>query len=144
MNTEKIKKILWVSLKNTFAGFKQNIPIILWILLLIAIIKGLWFTEKIAFLDNRFSHVVFWNILGSISAWNPINSYFLVSDIFDSQKNMIVIATFLIAWTTVGILQFPWESYFFWKRFSLLRNILSFIFAIIWGYIIGYLTLLIA
>ena len=140
MNKEAIKKTIRLSAKNTFAGLKQNIPIILGILLLISIIKWVWLTEKIAFLDNRFLHVILGDILGSISAWNPINSYILVSDMFE-PKNIIVITTFLIAWTTVGILQFPWESYFFGKRFSFIRNVASFLFAVIWGYIISYLTL---
>jgi len=46
---------------------------------------------------------------------------------------------FILAWVTVGIVQLPAESMILGKRFAILRNILSFISAIL----IGLLTQLV-
>jgi hypothetical protein len=42
----------------------------------------------------------------------------------------------LVARITVGFLQIPAEVYFFWKKFAFLRNLISFLFAILAGLIV--------
>jgi hypothetical protein len=42
----------------------------------------------------------------------------------------------LISWVTVGIIQIPAESYFFGKKFTITRNIISFVFAILGAYLV--------
>jgi len=113
-----------------------NIPIIFGILLLISIIKVYFPLENIVNFGNKFFSIVLADLLAGLFAWNPINSYILAWEIWFSLDNILIISVFLISWTTVWLVQIPAESYYFWLKYSVIRNILSFVFAILWGFLI--------
>lgn len=129
-------KILKKSFKQTIDWFLINIPIIIWILLLVALIKNY---ISMSFLTNIKSDFLAWilaNILGSLFAGNPINSYVIVGGFGWLADNIIIVWAFLISWVTVGFIQVPAESYYFGKKYAFLRNILAFIFSLLWAYTI--------
>ena len=129
-------KPLKKSFKQTIDWFKINIPIILWILLLVALIKNY---VSMSFLTNIKSDFLAWivaNIFGSLFAWNPINSYIIAGEFWVLSDTMIVVWAFLISWVTVGFVQIPAESYYFGKKYAFLRNILAFVFSLLWAYAI--------
>jgi hypothetical protein len=76
------------------------------------------------------------SVFGGVSAGNPINSYLIAWEFGNISDNILIISAFLISWVTVGFIQIPAESYFFWKKFAILRNVLAFIFSILWAYVI--------
>lgn len=126
--------------KQTLIWFKNLIPILFWILLIISMIKELWIFNYLSnHLSNNFLSVIVADIFGSISAWNSINSYIIADSIWKLEDYMLVITVFLIAWVTVWFIQIPAEIYFFGKKFTIIRNIISFVFSIIWAYIIYFL-----
>jgi len=123
-----IKTIIW---------FKEIIPMLLGIIIIIAILKQTWIFELVKkYINNDFIWVILSSIFWSISAWNSLNSYIIANNFWDIENHILIISSFLISWVTVWIIQIPAESYFFWKKFAITRNILSFIFSIIWAYII--------
>ncbi len=126
------------NIRQTISWLLQNLPIVIAILLLISIIKNLWLFALISTLEDNFLWILITDFVWSLAAWNPINSYILAWEIWNFENKIILISTFLISWVTVWFLQIPWEIYFLWKKFSILRNILSFIFAMIWGYLVYY------
>jgi len=128
------------NIRQTLFWLVQNLPIILWILLLISIVKNLWLFKYFNHLEDNLIWIFLSDILWSLFAWNPINSYILVWEMWNFDNKIILISVFLISWVTVWILQISWEIYFLWKKFSILRNILSFIFAIIWWYLIYFIN----
>jgi len=135
---EKIKK----SLIKTFEGFKINISIIIAILLFISIIQNYiphFFYQN---LKNDFISVLFVGIFGGVSAWNPINSYIIAWEMWNIEQNALIISVFLIARVTVWFVQIPAETYYFWKKYALVKNIINFIFSFIWGYIIYYIFMM--
>ena len=77
--------------------------------------------------------------IGSISAGNPVTSYIIGGELLAQGVSLVAVTAFLVAWVTVGVIQFPAESFILGKRFALLRNLISFIFAII----VAILTVLI-
>jgi len=121
---------------NTLFGLKENIPIIIGVLLLISMVKYTILFSYLQNLKDDIFSVFIADIIGSIAAWNPINSYIIADQIWDLQDKIIVITTFLIARVTVWFLQIPAEIYFFWKRFAILRNLVSFVFAVLAGVIV--------
>ena len=127
-------------LNNTLSGLKENIPIIIGVLLLVSMVKYTPFFSYLQNLKNNVFSVFIADVIGSISAWNPINSRIIASQIGDLQDKVVVITTFLIARVTVWFLQIPAEIYFFGKRFAILRNFISFIFAVLAGVMV-YLIL---
>lgn len=121
------------------SGFWINLPIILGILLLIALIKNYVSMSFLYTIENKFLLWVFVDILWGLFAGNPINSYIIASEFWPIADNIIIIWTFLISWVTVGIVQIPAESYYFGKKYTIIRNILAFIFSLIWAYTIALL-----
>ncbi len=134
-------KIVKDSLKQTLSGFKTNIPIFLAILLLIAIVQQYVPLSLIGEIENTFVSAIVANLIWSIAAWNPVNSYIIASEFWPVTKQWLVIAIFLVARITVGIVQIPAESFYFWKKYAVIRNLLAFIFSFVAWYIIYYLYL---
>ena len=75
---------------------------------------------------------------GSISTGNPLISYVLGGELLNQGIGMVAVTALLVSWVTVGSIQLPAEMQSFGLRFALVRNGLSFLFAII----IAFLTLI--
>lgn len=139
MDLQNIKKTLF----QTLNWFKEIIPMLLGILLIIAMLKESWFFDFLTkYLSNDFISTVLASIFGSISVWTTINSYIIANSFWWLNNYILVITAFLISWITVWIIQIPAEIYFFGKKFALIRNIISFIFSIIISYIVYFLYFL--
>lgn len=108
-------------------------PLILGTILLISLMLTLVpesFYLKI-FTKNIFFDSFIGSLIGSISAGNPITSYILGGELLSQGVSLIAVTAFLVAWVSVGIIQLPAESMILGKKFAILRNILSFVLAII-------------
>jgi len=70
-------------------------------------------------------------VFGSILAGNPINSYIIGGELLRNGVSLFAVTAFIVAWVTVGVIQFPAESMMLGKRFAAVRNLTSFILCII-------------
>jgi len=126
---EKIKDAIvksWRSLWN-------STPILLGVILLVglahAIIpKG---TYGNLFSKNPIIDSLIGSTVGSILAGNPVTSYVLGGELIKDGVSLVAVTSFLVAWVTVGIVQMPAESLILGKRFSILRNLMSFILSMV-------------
>ena len=75
--------------------------------------------------------------IGSISTGNPLISYILGGEFLAQGMSLVAVTALLVSWVTVGSIQLPAEMQTFGTRFALVRNCLSFLFALI----IAFLTL---
>ncbi len=125
---------------QTLNGFKELMPMLVGVLLLVSILKKLGVFEVMwKYLQNNFFWAFLADIFWSISVGNTINSYIIAHNFWNLNDNILIITAFLIAWVSVGIVQLPAEMYFFGKKFAIARNLVSFVFAIIWAYIVYFL-----
>jgi uncharacterized membrane protein YraQ (UPF0718 family) len=128
-NKQKIKK----SIIKAAIALWRSIPMILGTVLLVSLITTLvpstFYTN--IFSKNNFIDSFIGSFVGSISAGNPITSYIIGGEILNQGISLIAVTAFLVAWVTVGIIQLPAESSTLGKKFALLRNLSSFILAII-------------
>ena len=130
---QNIKKTFF----QTFNWFKELIPMLFWIIVIVAMLKQVWVFENLAkYINNDFVWVILADVFGSISVGNTINSYIIADSFWSVSHYILVITAFLISWVTVWIIQIPAESYFFGKRFTITRNIISFVFAIFGAYLV--------
>lgn len=109
------------------------LPLILGVIMLIALLNSVVsqdFYSKI-FTKNILIDPFIGSGIGSILAGNPITSYVIGGELLKSGVSLIAITSFIVAWVTVGIVQFPAEAMLLGKKFAIIRNILSFIFSII-------------
>jgi uncharacterized membrane protein YraQ (UPF0718 family) len=130
---QNIKKTFF----QTLNWFKELIPMLFWIIVIVAMLKQAWVFENLAkYINNNFIWVILADVFGSISVGNTINSYIIADSFWSVSDYILVITAFLISWVTVGIIQIPAESYFFGKKFTITRNIISFVFAILGAYLV--------
>ena len=125
---ENIKTSAWKALKS-LGGV---MPILLGVVFLLGALRTLIPKEIYAkvFQGNLLDSVL-GSAIGSIMAGNPITSYILGGEFLNEGVSLIAVTAFLIAWVTVGVVQLPAEAMILGKRFSISRNIICFIFAII-------------
>jgi len=127
-----MKSKIKISFKKTVNQLKQSLPIIFGVILLVTLLQTF---VPITIYTNLFSGH-FWDplvgsLLGSIAAGNPITSYIIGGELLKNNVSLIAVTAFIVAWTTVGIVQLPAESLMLGKKFALTRNILAFISSII-------------
>lgn len=118
---------------KTWNSFKQNMPILIGMLLLIslfikAVPKSLYSS---VFTGNMFLDPLIGAVFGSLATGNPLNSYIIGGELMSQGIGLIAITAFMLSWVTVGVVQLPAESLMLGKRFSVTRNIVSFISAIV-------------
>jgi len=127
------KKKLNQSIKKSFKGLINIIPIFIAILLLVSIITVLipksFYQEM--FSGNIYSDSIIGSLMGSLLLGNPLTSYVLGDTFLQNNVSIIAVTSFIVSWTTVGIIQVPAESLLLGKSFAIYRNIIAFIFAII-------------
>lgn len=125
----KLKK----ALVQTYNNFKQSIPILLGVLILIAMVTTAIPTEsyKKIFSGNLLSDSFIGALIGSLAAGNPITSYVVGGELLAEGISLIAVTAFILAWVTVGIVQLPAEILMLGRRFAITRNLLAFISAII-------------
>ncbi|MCK4755547.1 hypothetical protein KAS56_01285 [candidate division WOR-3 bacterium] len=129
MIIDKLKK----SAIKAFKSLYKMLPLILGVLLLVSLIPVLIpksfylrFFQKNPILDS-----VTGSIIGSISAGSPITSYILGGEFLKDGVSLTAVTAFIVAWVTVGIIQLPAESLILGKKFAIIRNATSFLFAVI-------------
>jgi len=135
------KKNIATVLKKTWKSFSFSLPIIFSVLLVVAFIQSIVPEELYSkvFTGNIILDPLLGAIFGSVSLGNPIASYVISDSLLKSGVSLVAITAFIVSWVSVGIIQLPAESYYLGKRFAFVRNITSFIGAILIGIIINFL-----
>lgn len=129
MNKNKIKK----AVEKAAKGLWTATPVLAGVILLIGLFTIAVPKETLAllFTKNPFVDSLIGSSVGSILAGNPITSYILGGEFLSQGISLIAVTAFIVAWVTVGVVQFPAEAYLLGKKFAITRNIVSFAFAII-------------
>jgi uncharacterized membrane protein YraQ (UPF0718 family) len=127
------KKGIASAFRKASKSFATSLPIMLSVILVVGLFR--------TFVSNRMLSAVFSGevlrdtvigaLIGSISAGNPVNSYIIGGELVKENVSLIAITSFLVAWVTVGIVQFPAEATILGRRFACVRNILGYILAIL-------------
>lgn len=125
------------ALKKSGRAMWMSFPILLGAILLVSLANALIPRQAII---NFFGAIPFIDSLmgagiGSIVAGNPITSYIIGGELLTQGVSLTAVTAFIVAWVTVGLVQLPAEAMLLGKRFAILRNITSFVFAIIVAYI---------
>jgi uncharacterized membrane protein YraQ (UPF0718 family) len=113
-------------------GFLRIVPILLGVLLLIALANALVPKDFYAriFTGNCLLDPIVGAAFGSIAGGNPLTSYVIGGELLKQGVSLLAVTAFLLSWVTVGLIQIPAEAASLGRRFSILRNLLSFLFAL--------------
>lgn len=134
-NPQKTKKALKIAWKS----FVRILPMMLTIIGLIGLMLTFISPETIKFV---FSNQHWWStslaaLLGSIMLMPAFIAFPLAASLLREGAGLMPIAAFVTTLTMVGIVSVPMEISIFGKRYTFLRNVLSFVAAIIIALIMG-------
>jgi len=121
------------AISKAWKGFSRTIPMILGTLLLVSLASFIPKSFYLTIFQGTFLDPLIGAIIGSISAGNPITSYIFGGEMIKNGVGLMAVTAFIVSWVTVGTIQLPAESMILGKKFALIRNLLSFISAIIIG-----------
>ncbi len=117
---------------QTRNSLAQALPVLTGILILVSLaiadIPKSWYAK--IFTGSLLDPVI-GAAAGSIAAGNPITSYIIGGELLHNGISLFAVTAFIIAWVTVGVIQYPAESLMLGKRFARVRNITAFILAIV-------------
>jgi uncharacterized membrane protein YraQ (UPF0718 family) len=114
-------------------GLLNMLPVIIGVVLLVGLFKTFVSQEMIALLfkDNPVIDGVIGSFIGSILTGNAVTSYIIGHELIIKEVSLFAVTAFMVSWVTVGIIQLPAEMAALGKRFSLLRNGISFLLSFI-------------
>lgn len=130
---EKERKTFAGSIHKAFKSFMEIIPVLIGVLLLLGLFQAFISRQLISsvFTGKYFQDTTIGSVIGSISAGNPVTSYIIGGELLKEGISLLAVTAFIVAWVTVGVIQFPVEATALGKRFALARNITSFILSIL-------------
>ena len=138
----KDKKKAKKSLKIAMMSFIKMLPMLIIIVIIIGLTLGFLSGETISkILGNQTGAIgiIFTGLFGSILQIPALLAFPLSASLLEKGASMTVIATFIMTLTMVGIVTLPLEIKELGKKFAILRNVFSFIIAIIIALIMGAL-----
>ncbi len=121
------------SFYKSFKSFGASLPVLIGVVLLLGLFRVNVSPQIISsiFSGEFFRDVITGSLIGSISAGSAITSYIIGAELLREGVSLFAVTAFLVAWVTVGIIQFPAEAAILGKKFAFRRNLVSFILAIL-------------
>lgn len=129
------------TLKHASGMIFSIIPMILAIIGLVGLFNAFISTEMIStlFTGSVIYDTFISTIVGSISVGQPVVSYIIGGELSASSISLYAVTAFILSFVTLGIIQLPLEYTLFGVRFTVIRNMLSFLFAMIIAILTVYL-----
>lgn len=120
-------------LQKSSLSFLAMAPLLLGVIGLVGLFQVLVTPEVLAslFQGNPFLDTLIGTLSGAVAAGNPIVSYIIGGGLIDQGISLYAVTAFLLSWVTLGFIQLPAEVAVFGGRFTLLRNILAFVFTML-------------
>lgn len=135
-SAEKTRK----SLKISVGSFVKMAPMLMAIFALIGLfeqfVSPAWIESRLG-VDAGLMALLTGGGLGAIAIGPPLVAFPLAGTLLDNGAWPSAVATFIVAWISVGIVTLPFEAEVFGLRFTLVRNSLAFISALLIGLCIG-------
>ena len=70
-------------------------------------------------------------LIGGVSVGQPFLSYIVAGELLKEGISLYAVSAFILAWVSIGFMQLPMEWALFGRRFTLVRNLLSVVFALL-------------
>lgn len=83
------------------------------------------------FINNAFYDALMGTFIGGVSVGQPFLSYIIGGELLKEGISLYAVSAFILAWVTLGLVQLPLEWSLFGTRFTIIRNLLSLLFALL-------------
>ena len=135
-NKNKTKESLKIALKT----FLRTFPIIIIIIIFIGFLLGFLppdIISKIVSEQGGFLGILVTAVLGSVLFVPALISFPLAASLLNGGASIMSVAAFITTLTMVGVVTLPLEIKEMGRKLTILRNVFSFVFAIIIALIMG-------
>jgi uncharacterized membrane protein YraQ (UPF0718 family) len=90
--------------------------------------------------ENRFLSLLNGGLVGAVAIGPPVAAFPIAGSFIDTGAWPPAAAAFIVSWVSVGVMTMPVEAHVFGWRFTLWRNVITFIAALLIGLLIGGLV----
>ncbi len=120
-------------LKRSAAGFASMLPMILGVVGLVGLFQTLITPEFLSafFTGDLLRDTLVGTVAGGVAAGQAMVSYIIGGELLKEGISMYAVSAFVLSWVTLGVVQLPLEVEVLGMRFTVLRNILAFVFTIV-------------
>ncbi len=87
------------------------------------------------FIGNALYDALMGTLVGGISVGQPFLSYIIGGELLKEGVSYYAISAFILAWVTLGLVQLPLEWSLFGGRFTIIRNLLALLFAMLIAFV---------
>lgn len=114
-------------------GFALNLPMLTGAILLTGLFEVFVTPEMLSslFSGHPFYDTLIGTVSGGISVGQPFVSYLIGGELLNNGMSYYAVTAFILSWVTLGVVQLPYEYSMFGGRFTLIRNLLAFIFVLL-------------
>jgi len=118
---------------NTLKNLWMIAPMLLAVIALVGLFKTYITPQMIhSFFDGNIIHdTILGTIAGAVSVGQSFLSYIIGGELLKEGVSLYAVTAFLLAWVTLGVIQLPFEFSIFGSRFTIIRNLLSILFAFV-------------
>jgi len=129
MDHPAFMQAFYISLK----GFALNMPMLFGVIFLTGLFEVFITPDMLSslFTGHAFYDTLIGTISGGISVGQPFVSYLIGGELLDNGMSYYGVTAFVLSWVTLGVVQLPYEYSLFGGQFTLTRNLLAFIFALL-------------
>jgi len=108
-------------------------PMLLAVIGLIGLFKAFVTPEMLHHLFNgsALHDMLMGTAAGGISVGQPFMSYIIGGELLDEGASFYGVTAFILSFVTLGVVQLPMEFGIFGARFTVIRNLLSILFALL-------------
>ncbi|MFT7878934.1 MAG: permease [Sulfurimonas sp.] len=127
------KTVLTQAFNSAFRTLYTIAPMLLAVVGLVGLFQTYITPEMIQsfFTGSTLYDTLIGTITGAVSIGQPFISYIIGGELSTQGISLYAITAFILAFVTLGVVQLPLEYSLFGVRFTLVRNLLSFIFSIL-------------
>ncbi|MEA1920629.1 MAG: permease [Campylobacterota bacterium] len=127
--SERLKKML----KGTVKSLYSIAPMLLAVIGLVGLFESVVTQEMLQslFTGDILQDTLLATLIGGVSVGQPFVSYIIGGELLKSGISLYAVSAFILAWVSLGLVQLPLEYSLFGVRFTLIRNLLAAVFAIL-------------
>jgi len=127
------ERFLLQAIAKSARAFLNMAPMLLGVILCMGLFQT-FVTDamlRALFSGNPLADMLIGTAAGGLSIGQPVASYIIGGELLENGISRYAITAFIVAWVTIGLLQLPFERSVFGGRFTLIRNLLNLLFALV-------------
>jgi uncharacterized membrane protein YraQ (UPF0718 family) len=120
------------ALRKSSLSFLSLLPLLAGVIGLVGIFQVFADPEALTsfFRGNPVLDTLIGTLAGAVAAGNAVVSYIIGGELLAQGVSLYAVCAFILSWVSLGVVHIPAEIGVFDPRFTLIRNILAFVFVI--------------